>query len=421
MDPGLEEFVEGEPWNVDIDIPFEGIETIPKDKDKEDENEDEGGEERTIRFMKSQGRLSAKTPLLEQDYEKGFVRHPFPIKYFLKPWKLGFTSMTLCLRARPVLFCSCPANECTTKSGFIGHLLGIHFLSLFSKLAAENRAEGFIDEEAVDGGSSIADCRGGGDGAWFFPSSPSLLAVPSSPSLFVVPSSPSSPLPLFPSSPPPLPPPPLLLPSSLCPLPLFSFPSSSSPPPRRALFPSSPSLLAVPSSPTSPLLLPFFLLPPSFPSSSFLLPPSLLLPPFFFIPIHSSSNDRNMMGSKLPYSINETIAEFQMDENRLNFSRDKNESVLATSRPGAHMRTYRPPHFNQNYDSNKKISGCGRRRHGALSGDLLRRPSSPATIFPANNQEDEALVLLEALGDVVQAAVLDVADFSALIVEKLVI
>ncbi|XP_031491881.1 protein LAZ1 isoform X2 [Nymphaea colorata] len=48
-----------------------------------------GGEERTIRFMKSQGRLSAKTPLLEQGYEKGYVKHPFPMKYFLKPWKLG--------------------------------------------------------------------------------------------------------------------------------------------------------------------------------------------------------------------------------------------------------------------------------------------------------------------------------------------
>ncbi|CAN6479136.1 unnamed protein product [Victoria cruziana] len=48
-----------------------------------------GGEERTIRFMKSQGRLTAKTPLLEQGNEKGFVKHPFPMKYFLKPWKLG--------------------------------------------------------------------------------------------------------------------------------------------------------------------------------------------------------------------------------------------------------------------------------------------------------------------------------------------
>ncbi|KAF3791261.1 hypothetical protein EJ110_NYTH07764 [Nymphaea thermarum] len=49
--------------------------------------------------------------------------------------------------------------------------------------------------------------------------------------------------------------------------------------------------------------------------------------------------------------MNEAIAELQMEENRLNFSKDKSESVLATSsRPGAHMRTYRPPHFNRNYE-----------------------------------------------------------------------
>lgn len=48
-----------------------------------------GGEERTIEFMERQGRASSKTPLLENNCEKGTVKHPFPMNYFLKPWKLG--------------------------------------------------------------------------------------------------------------------------------------------------------------------------------------------------------------------------------------------------------------------------------------------------------------------------------------------
>lgn len=48
-----------------------------------------GGEERTIEFMKREGRTNAKTPLLQHSSEKGLVKHPFPMKYFVKPWKLG--------------------------------------------------------------------------------------------------------------------------------------------------------------------------------------------------------------------------------------------------------------------------------------------------------------------------------------------
>ncbi|KAK9129248.1 hypothetical protein Sjap_009735 [Stephania japonica] len=48
-----------------------------------------GGEERTIEFMKRQGRTNSKTPLLQHSSEKGFVHHPFPMNYVLKPWKLG--------------------------------------------------------------------------------------------------------------------------------------------------------------------------------------------------------------------------------------------------------------------------------------------------------------------------------------------
>ncbi|KAF5449062.1 hypothetical protein F2P56_029547 [Juglans regia] len=48
-----------------------------------------GGEERTIQFMEREGRASSKTPLLEHSSEKGTVKHPFPMNYFLKPWRLG--------------------------------------------------------------------------------------------------------------------------------------------------------------------------------------------------------------------------------------------------------------------------------------------------------------------------------------------
>ncbi|XP_058001904.1 protein LAZ1-like isoform X3 [Hevea brasiliensis] len=48
-----------------------------------------GGEERTIEFMERQGRVSSKTPLLEHCHENGIVKHPFPMNYILKPWKLG--------------------------------------------------------------------------------------------------------------------------------------------------------------------------------------------------------------------------------------------------------------------------------------------------------------------------------------------
>ncbi|XP_044489470.1 protein LAZ1 isoform X2 [Mangifera indica] len=48
-----------------------------------------GGEQRTIEFMEREGRASYKNPLLEPSFEKGTVKHPFPMNYFLKPWKLG--------------------------------------------------------------------------------------------------------------------------------------------------------------------------------------------------------------------------------------------------------------------------------------------------------------------------------------------
>lgn len=39
--------------------------------------------------MERQAHLNAKTPLLEPGFEKGSIKHPFPLRYFLKPWKLG--------------------------------------------------------------------------------------------------------------------------------------------------------------------------------------------------------------------------------------------------------------------------------------------------------------------------------------------
>ncbi|XP_059433133.1 protein LAZ1-like [Corylus avellana] len=48
-----------------------------------------GGEERAIEFMEREGRASSKIPLLEHSSERGTVKHPFPMNFFLKPWKLG--------------------------------------------------------------------------------------------------------------------------------------------------------------------------------------------------------------------------------------------------------------------------------------------------------------------------------------------
>ncbi|KAI5592758.1 hypothetical protein POPTR_004G204600v4 [Populus trichocarpa] len=48
-----------------------------------------GGEERTIEFLKREGRSSSKAPLLEHSHERGTIKHPFPMNYILKPWRLG--------------------------------------------------------------------------------------------------------------------------------------------------------------------------------------------------------------------------------------------------------------------------------------------------------------------------------------------
>ncbi|MQM01757.1 hypothetical protein Taro_034515 [Colocasia esculenta] len=48
-----------------------------------------GGEERTIDFMNRQGGSGSKEPLLVHASEKGIVKHPFPMNYILKPWRLG--------------------------------------------------------------------------------------------------------------------------------------------------------------------------------------------------------------------------------------------------------------------------------------------------------------------------------------------
>ncbi|KAM0945173.1 putative organic solute transporter subunit alpha/Transmembrane protein [Dioscorea sansibarensis] len=48
-----------------------------------------GGEKRTIEFMKRQGHSSYTASLLPNASEKGVIKHPFPMNYILKPWKLG--------------------------------------------------------------------------------------------------------------------------------------------------------------------------------------------------------------------------------------------------------------------------------------------------------------------------------------------
>ncbi|TXG75508.1 hypothetical protein E1A91_1Z009700v1 [Gossypium mustelinum] len=39
--------------------------------------------------MRRLGHANSKTPLLGHNCEKGTIKHPFPMKYFLKPWKLS--------------------------------------------------------------------------------------------------------------------------------------------------------------------------------------------------------------------------------------------------------------------------------------------------------------------------------------------
>jgi len=39
--------------------------------------------------MKRHGHSNATTPLLEPFCEKVFVKKPFPLNYFFKPWRLG--------------------------------------------------------------------------------------------------------------------------------------------------------------------------------------------------------------------------------------------------------------------------------------------------------------------------------------------
>lgn len=39
--------------------------------------------------MKREGGSGSSAPLLPHASEKGVVKHHFPMKYFLKPWRLG--------------------------------------------------------------------------------------------------------------------------------------------------------------------------------------------------------------------------------------------------------------------------------------------------------------------------------------------
>ncbi|KAJ3693033.1 hypothetical protein LUZ60_012128 [Juncus effusus] len=48
-----------------------------------------GGEERTIKVMEAETEYDSSTPLLEYDYEYGFVKHPFPLNCFVRDWYLG--------------------------------------------------------------------------------------------------------------------------------------------------------------------------------------------------------------------------------------------------------------------------------------------------------------------------------------------
>ncbi|XP_071693945.1 protein LAZ1-like [Rutidosis leptorrhynchoides] len=48
-----------------------------------------GGEKRAINFMEREGRTHLKSPLLDQNHDKGIIKHIFPMNLFLEPWQLG--------------------------------------------------------------------------------------------------------------------------------------------------------------------------------------------------------------------------------------------------------------------------------------------------------------------------------------------
>ncbi|KAK9110414.1 hypothetical protein Sjap_018474 [Stephania japonica] len=48
-----------------------------------------GGEQNTIKFMEAQGQIDYDTPLLEDAYDDGVIRHPFPLNCCLRHWYLG--------------------------------------------------------------------------------------------------------------------------------------------------------------------------------------------------------------------------------------------------------------------------------------------------------------------------------------------
>ncbi|KAI3460503.1 hypothetical protein Pfo_017166 [Paulownia fortunei] len=48
-----------------------------------------GGEESTIAFMENQTLATSSVPLLDEAYAYGVVEHPFPLRCFLRDWKLG--------------------------------------------------------------------------------------------------------------------------------------------------------------------------------------------------------------------------------------------------------------------------------------------------------------------------------------------
>lgn len=39
--------------------------------------------------MQRERREGSKAPLLDHGHEKGIIKHPFPMNYLFKPWKLG--------------------------------------------------------------------------------------------------------------------------------------------------------------------------------------------------------------------------------------------------------------------------------------------------------------------------------------------
>ncbi|CAN6454674.1 unnamed protein product [Victoria cruziana] len=112
--------------------------------------------------------------------------------------------------------------------------------------------------------------------------------------------------------------------------------------------------------------------------------------------------------AKVP-PMREAIAEVKMQENRLNLDKEKDDSILATSRPGNNMRTYRPPHFNRQNDGKKKIIcyHCQEEGHIKPRCPKLRNSDKRNFAAPVNDDKKDHSFDLDQLMNALQPKIME--------------